>query len=146
MSNCGNLKNLEKKCICENIANFDKICVVENLADMWVIQSSNVFKGYFHILGGPSILGIKDNYDNKNLLIAPLKQRIKKNKINELIIATSATVEGQTTAHYVETLVKSENIKVTKLGQGLPVGGEIEQLDDGTLVSAFKSRTPITKE
>ena len=79
-------------------------------------------------------------------MIAPLKQRIKKHKINELIIATSATVEGQTTAHYVENLVKSENIKVTKLGQGLPVGGEIEQLDDGTLVSAFKSRTPITKE
>ena len=141
---CGNLKNLEKKCICENIENFDKICVVENLADMWVIQSSNVFKGYFHILGGTINSG--DGVSEKNLLIAPLKQRIKKNKINELIIATSATVEGQTTAHYVENLVKSENIKVTKLGQGLPVGGEIEQLDDGTLVSAFKSRTPITKE
>ena len=69
---------------------------------------------------------------------------VKKNNLKEVIIATSATIEGQTTAHYIEDLIKNDRIKITKLAQGLPVGGEIEQLDDGTLFSAFKNRVPVT--
>jgi recombination protein RecR len=142
--NCGNLKIMNKICICETNTAFDKICVVENLADMWVIESANIFKGYYHILGGT--LNSNENYEQKNLLIDSLLKRIKKNSLKEVIIATSATIEGQTTAHYIEDAVKNDNLKITKLAQGLPVGGEIEQLDDGTLFSAFKNRVPVTTD
>ena len=142
--NCGNLKIIDKVCICENEKQFDKICVVENLADMWVIESANIYKGYYHILGGT--LNSNENYEQKNLLIESLVRRIKKNSLKEVIIATSATIEGQTTAHYIEDAIKNDKITITKLAQGLPVGGEIEQLDDGTLYSAFKNRVPVTSE
>ena len=143
--NCGNLKLINSQCICEKSGNgYDKICVVENLADMWVIESSNIFKGHFHILGGT--INSNNNFSQKNLLIDSLINRIKKNNLKEVIIATSATVEGQTTAHYIEDSIKNNKIKISKLGQGLPVGGEIEQLDDGTLISAFKNRVPVSNE
>jgi len=142
--NCGNLKIIDKNCVCEGKSKFDKICVVENLADMWVIESANIFKGYYHILGGT--LNSDQSYEQKNLLIDSLLKRIKKNSLKEVIIATSATIEGQTTAHYIEDSIKGDSIKITKLAQGLPVGGEIEQLDDGTLFSAFKNRVPVTSE
>ena len=138
---CGNLKIIDKVCICSTENSYDKICVVENLADMWVIDSANIFKGYFHILGGT--LNSGENYEQKNLLINSLVKRIKKNNLKEVIIATSATVEGQTTAHYIEDTLKNGKIKITKLAQGLPVGGEIENLDDGTLISAFKNRKKL---
>ena len=142
--NCGNLKIMDKICVCESKNKFDKICVVENLADMWVIESANIFKGHYHILGGT--LNSDQSYEQKNLLIDSLAKRIKKNSLKEVIIATSATIEGQTTAHYIEDSIKSDKIKISKLAQGLPVGGEIEQLDDGTLFSAFKNRVPVTSE
>ena len=139
------MKLQQNKCICElEKNNYDKICIVENLADMWVIESSDVFKGHFHILGGT--INPNENYNQKNLLIDSLVKRIKNNNVKEVIIATSATVEGQTTAHYIEDIVKNGKIKVSKLGQGLPVGGEIEQLDDGTLISAFKNRVPVSND
>ena len=142
---CGNLKVVNQKCICETDNNsYDKICVVENLSDMWVIESANIYKGYFHILGGT--LNSDEKYEKKNLLIDSLVKRVKKNNLKEVIIATSATVEGQTTAHYIEDVIKNNKIKLSKLGQGLPVGGEIEQLDDGTLVSAFKNRVPVSSD
>ncbi len=142
--NCGNLKIMDQTCVCESKNKFDKICVVENLADMWVIESANIFKGYYHILGGT--LNSDQNYEQKNLLIDSLVKRIKRNSLKEVIIATSATIEGQTTAHYIEDSIKNDKIKISKLAQGLPVGGEIEQLDDGTLFSAFKNRVPVTSE
>ena len=141
--NCGNLKIIDKICLCEMKNNYDKICIVENLADMWVIDSAKIYKGHYHILGGT--INSQDNSENKNLLIKSLVNRIKKNNLKEVIIATSATIEGQTTAHYLEDLIKNDNIKITKLAQGLPVGGEIEQLDDGTLFSAFKNRVPVAE-
>ena len=139
---CGNLKILDKVCVCETQSQYDKICVVENLADMWVIKSANIYKGHYHILGGT--LNSNDHYEQNNLLIDSLVKRIKKNSLKEVIIATSATIEGQTTAHYIEDTIKNDKLKITKLAQGLPVGGEIEQLDDGTLFSAFKNRVPVT--
>ena len=141
-SECGNLKLIDKVCICSIDNSYEKICVVENLADMWVIDSANIYKGHYHILGGT--LNSNESYEKKNLLIESLVKRIKKNNLKEVIIATSATIEGQTTAHYIEDTIKNDKIKITKLSQGLPVGGEIEQLDDGTLFSAFKNRVPVT--
>ena len=139
---CGNLKIIDRICICSSDKSYDKICVVENLADMWVIDSANIYKGHYHILGGT--INSQDNSENKNVLVQSLINRVKKNNLKEVIIATSATIEGQTTAHYIEDLIKNDKIKITKLAQGLPVGGEIEQLDDGTLFSAFKNRVPVT--
>ena len=136
---CGSLKSNVDGCAnCENIKEkFNKICVVEDLADQWSIESSNIFQGYFHILGGTiSSVGQK----KENLLINSLVERVNTEKIEEVILATSATVEGQTTAYYIQDSLKNTKAKVTKLAQGLPVGGEIESLDDGTLFSAFKNR------
>ena len=139
---CGSLKsNIDGCTNCENTKEkFNKICVVEDLADQWSIESSNIFQGYFHILGGTiSSVGQK----KENLLINSLVERVNTEKIEEVILATSATVEGQTTAYYIQDSLKNTKAKVTKLAQGLPVGGEIESLDDGTLFSAFKNREKL---
>ena len=139
---CGSLKSSLNGCSnCENVKEkFNKICVVEDIADQWSIENSNIFKGYFHILGGTiSSVGQR----KEDLLVNSLVERVIKDKIEEVILATSATVEGQTTAYYIQNSLKKTNVKVTKLAQGLPVGGEIESLDDGTLFSAFKNRSKI---
>ena len=139
---CGTLKSNSSGCLnCENTKNkFTKICVVEDIADQWSIENSNIFQGYFHILGGTiSSAGNK----KEDLLINSLIERVKKDEIDEVILATSATVEGQTTAFYIQDSLKDTDVKITKLAQGLPVGGEIESLDDGTLLSAFKNRSKI---
>ena len=139
---CGSLKSKDSGCNnCENISKkYSKICVVENIADQWSIENTKIFNGYFHILGGPISASLNKDQD---LLINSLVSRVKKENIEEVIVATSATVEGQTTAFYIEDKLKDTNVKITKLAQGLPVGGEIESLDDGTLHSAFKNRTTI---
>tara|TARA_S200000501_G_C20785234_1_gene726876 strand:+ start:231 stop:848 length:618 start_codon:yes stop_codon:yes gene_type:complete len=142
---CGILKPTSVECSYDNCQiiekKYDKICVVENISDQWSIESSSIFKGYFHILGGTiSSAGSKKD----DLLINSLVERVKKDKIDEVILATSATVEGQTTAYYIQDSLKDTKAKVTKLAQGLPVGGEIESLDDGTLYSAFKFRSDLS--
>ena len=139
---CGSLKSKTIGCNnCENLnQKFNKICVVENIADQWSIEASSVYQGYFHILGGT----ISSNTNNKDeLLIGSLVERVKKEKIEEVILATSATIEGQTTAFYIQDSFKDVNVRISKLAQGLPVGGEIESLDDGTLFSAFKNRSNL---
>ncbi|HIF61828.1 MAG TPA: recombination protein RecR [Candidatus Pelagibacter sp.] len=140
---CGNLKSGNSNCICSN-KNYEQICVVENIADMWVIQGSGIYKGHYHILGGtlPSL----ESKKNDGLLISSLINRVRQNPIKEVILATSATIEGQTTAHYIQDSLKDMKVKVSKLAQGLPVGGEIEFLDDGTLFSAFKNRGPVVSD
>ena len=142
---CGVLKSSKDECNGFNNCSylqkkFSKICVVENIADQWSIESTNIFRGYFHILGG-TISGSLDK--SQKLIVDSLKERVKKQNIEEVILATSATVEGQTTAYYIEESLKNINVKISKLAQGLPVGGEIENLDDGTLFSAFKNRTQL---
>ena len=121
----------------------NKICVVESIADQWSIESSNIFDGYFHILGGTISSSGKKKED---LLISSLVKRVKDRKIDEVIIATSATVEGQTTAYYIQESLNETKVKISKLAQGLPVGGEIENLDDGTLYSAFKNRAGLNSD
>jgi len=144
-NSCGSLKSNSTGCInCENTKEkFNKICVVEDIADQWSIENSNIFKGYFHILGGTiSSVGQR----KEDLLINSLVERVNKDQIEEVIVATSATVEGQTTAYYIQESLKKTKVKVTKLAQGLPVGGEIESLDDGTLFSAFKNRSNLNSD
>ena len=141
-NSCGSLKSNLSGCVnCENTKNkHSKICVVEDIADQWSIENSNIFQGYFHILGGTiSSVGQR----KEDLLVDSLVERVNKEKIEEVILATSATVEGQTTAYYVQDSLKNLDVKITKLAQGLPVGGEIESLDDGTLFSAFKNRSNL---
>ncbi|MDC3187552.1 recombination mediator RecR [Candidatus Pelagibacter sp.] len=141
-NSCGSLKSNLSGCVnCENTKNkYSKICVVEDIADQWSIENSNIFQGYFHILGGTiSSVGQR----KEDLLVDSLVERVNKEKIEEVILATSATVEGQTTAYYIQDSLKNLDVKITKLAQGLPVGGEIESLDDGTLFSAFKNRSNL---
>ena len=141
-NSCGSLKSNTVGCLnCESVKEkFDKICVVEDIADQWSIENSNIYRGYFHILGG-TIASV--GHRKEDLLINSLIERVNKGKIEEFILATSATVEGQTTAYYIQEKLKNSNVKITKLAQGLPVGGEIESLDDGTLFSAFKNRSKL---
>ena len=136
LSGCNNCENLTKK--------LNKICVVEDIADQWSIENSSVYQGYFHILGGT--ISNSNSQRKEDLLIDSLVKRVINENIEEVIIATSATVEGQTTAFYIQDKLKSTKANITKLAQGLPVGGEIENLDDGTLVSAFKNRHELNRQ
>ena len=141
---CGTLKSNINPCNnCEDVnKKYNKICVVENISDQWAIESSSIFQGYYHILGG-TISDSTNGNNRENLLINSLIERIKNEDIDEVILATSATVEGQTTAFYIQDSLKNTNVKISKLAQGLPVGGEIETSDDGTLISAFKNRREL---
>jgi recombination protein RecR len=143
-NSCGNFKTNKIECNCSNKNNYEQICVVENVADMWALESTNVYSGQYHILGGT--LSAINGVNPEDLLIGSLVNRIKANSVKEVILATSATIEGQTTAHYIKDSIKNLNVKVTKLAHGLPVGGEIEYLDDGTLFSAFKYRSSLNSD
>ena len=145
---CGAIKSSSANCTikkCHYINNsYEQLCIVENIADMWAMEATNIYKGHYHILGGT--LSALNGSDPDTLLINSLIERVKKNNVKEVIIATSATIEGQTTAHYINDSLKSHNVKITKLAHGLPVGSEIEYLDDGTLFSAFKYRNSISEK
>ena len=141
---CGNLKSMNANCICLS-KKYDQICVVENIADMWVIESTGIYKGHYHILGG-TLPSFEMKNTGNGLLIESLVNRVKKNSIKEVILATSASVEGETTSHYISDSLKNEKVKITRLAKGVPVGGEIEFLDDGTLYSAFKNRAPMASD
>ena len=141
---CGNLKSTNLNCICVS-KKYDQICVVENIADMWVIQGSGIYNGHFHILGG-TLPSFENNNSGNGLLIDSLVSRVEENPIKEVIIATSASIEGETTSHYISDSLKNTKVKITRLAKGVPVGGEIEFLDDGTLLSAFKNRAPIVSD
>ena len=141
---CGNLKSTNSNCSCTK-NKYDQICVVENIADMWVIESTGIYKGHYHILGG-TLPTFEGKSSGNGLLIESLVNRVKKNSVKEVILATSASVEGETTSHYISDSLKNTKVKITRLAKGVPVGGEIEFLDDGTLYSAFKNRTPIVND
>ena len=131
---CNNCQIVEKK--------FKKICVVEQISDQLAVENSNVATDcYFHVLGGT--LSSSNKERKEDLLISSLVKRVTKDQIEEVIIATSATVEGQTTAYYIQEELKNLNVKVSKLGQGISIGSSVEDLEDGTLLSAFKNRTEI---
>jgi recombination protein RecR len=142
--NCGNLKSINSNCVCSS-KKYDQICVVENIADMWVIQSSGIYKGHYHVLGG-TLPSFESKNSGNGLLLESLVNRVKKDSVKEVIIATSASIEGETTSHYISDSLKNTKVKITRLAKGVPVGGEIEFLDDGTLFSAFKNRAPMASD
>ena len=139
---CGNIDLNEICSICsDENRNKLSICIVENVPDLWAVERSGIYKGMYHVLGG--VLSAIDGINPEELNIPLLEERIKESKEIEIIIAISATLDGQTTAHYLSKVINKYGNKITKLAQGLPVGGEIESLDDGTLFSAFKNRTNL---
>jgi len=143
--NCGSLKSNFNGCNnCENNKNkYNKICVVENIADQWSVEVSSVYQGYFHILGGT--ISSSNSEKKEDLLINSLVERVKKDNIEEVILALSSTLEGQMTAFYIQDSLKNTNVKITKLAQGISIGQMVENLDDGTLIQAFKNRQSFKK-
>ncbi|MCE3255623.1 MAG: recR [Rickettsiaceae bacterium] len=136
---CGNLDSFEICSICSNKSRDESlICVVEEVSDLWAIEKSGVFKGKYHILGG--VLSAINGKGPGDLNIATLVDRIKKTAPKEIILATNSTMEGQTTAFYLLELLKEFDVKISKLTSGIPIGSELDYLDEGTLGVAFKTR------
>lgn len=140
---CGNVDVfLQQACpICSDITRkHDVICIVESVSDLWAIERTSCFRGQYHVLNG--LLSSIDGRGPEFLRLDRLKERCVKNSVNEIIIALSATVEGQTTDHYIKSFFPKESgIKITSLARGIPVGGELDYLDDGTLFTAFSERS-----
>ncbi|HVY02046.1 MAG TPA: toprim domain-containing protein, partial [Caulobacterales bacterium] len=117
------------------------ICVVAEVGDVWALERAGAFKGRYHVLGG--VLSALDGVKPEDLRIGKLIERASDPKVREVIIALSATIDGQTTAHYLTERLAGANVSVTRLAHGVPVGGELELLDDGTLLAALSSRRPF---
>lgn len=139
--NCGNVGTTELCDICtaEKRAN-GQICVVEDVADLWAMERAQVFKGRYHVLGGT--LSALDQIGPEQLRIPKLIDRIDTESITEVILAVGATVDGQTTAHYIADQLETR-VRLTSLAQGVPIGGELDYLDDGTITAALNARKDI---
>jgi recombination protein RecR len=136
---CGNLGGSDPCEICNDQGrDRSQICVVEDIADLWALERSNAYRGLYHVLGGT--LSALEGIRPADLHIENLIERVKSNKTKEVILALNATVEGQATVHYLADGLAPTGAIVSKLAQGLPVGGELDYLDDGTLTAAFKAR------
>ena len=136
---CGNFDTNNPCSICtDSRRDISVICVVESVADLWALERTASFKGGYHILGG--ILSPLDGVGPQDLNISTLIKRASKENVDEVILATSATVDGKTTAHYIADRLKNCRVKVSELAHGIPVGGELDYLDDGTLSAALKER------
>lgn len=137
---CGNLDTIEPCAICRDPErDATAICVVEDLADLWALERTGAFRGRYHVLGGT--LSALDGIGPEDLTIDRLIARVKPGQ--ELILALNATVEGQTTAHYIADRFADAEVKLSRLAQGVPIGGELDYLDDGTLTAALKSRRAL---
>lgn len=139
---CGNLDTSSPCTICQDLnRQKTQICVVRDVADLWAIERSGVYRGYYHVLGG--LLSALDGIGPDELQIEPLFQKATHQTDTEIIMALPATVEGQTTAHYLLDRLENLPCTVSTLSRGVPVGGELDYLDDGTLQMAFKARRKI---
>lgn len=139
---CGNLDTSDPCHICtDGRRDASVICVVEELADLWAIERCNLFRGRYHVLGGT--LSALDDRGPGQLNIESLMARVQGGEVKEIILATNATLEGQTTAHYLTTRLAPYNLSISRLAQGIPMGGELDYLDDGTLGAALKARLPF---
>ena len=138
---CGNLDTASPCALCRDTRRDPAVlCVVEDVADLWALERAGVFKGRYHVLGG--VLSALDGVTPDKLNVAPLLSRVVSG-VDEVILAMNATVEGQTTAHYLMDALAPTNVKVTRLAHGVPVGGELDYLDEGTLSAAFTARRPL---
>ena len=138
---CGNLDVADVCAVCTDPRRDDTvICVVETVGDLWALERAGAFKGRYHVLGG--VLSALDGVGPEDLNIAGLAERASGSQTREVILALNATVDGQTTAHFLSDKLAGAGVDITTLARGVPVGGELDYLDDGTLSAAFRSRRP----
>lgn len=141
-SQCGNLDTIDPCAICrDEKRDATTLVVVEDVGDLWALERAGASRGRYHVLGG--VLSALDGVGPEDLTVAALVRRVQDAQIREVILAMNATVEGQTTAHYVADRLANLGCSVTRLAHGVPVGGELDHLDDGTLVAALKSRRSL---
>ena len=139
---CGNFDTVQPCAVCQAGGRDDAlVCVVEDVPDLWALERGGAFRGRYHVLGG--VLSAIDGITPDDLNIPSLVTRVEAGGIREVILALNATVDGQTTAHYVAELLEGKGVSVTRLAHGVPVGGELDHLDDGTLAAALRSRRDI---
>jgi len=141
-STCGNVDTRDPCTICIDPRRDDKsLCVVEEVSDLWALDRSRLFPGRFHVLGGR--LAALEGVRPEDLAIEPLLRRVEAGGIDEVVLAMNATLEGQTTAHYLAERLERFPVRLTQLAHGLPVGGELDYLDEGTLAQALRARRPV---
>ena len=140
---CGNVDTTNPCGICADPRRDQRaLCVVEDVADLWALDRARLFPGRYHVLGGR--LSALDGIGPGDLAIAPLLARVAAGGIDEVVLAMNATLEGQTTAHYIAERLEGLPVRVTQLAHGLPVGGELDYLDEGTLAQALRARRPVS--
>ena len=139
---CGNVDTQNPCGVCTDPKrDVRSLCVVEEVADLWALDRSRLFTGRYHVLGGR--LSALDGVRPEDLTIGPLIQRVSGGGIDEVVLAMNATLEGQTTAHYIAERLEGLPVRITQLAHGLPVGGELDYLDEGTLAQALRARRPV---
>jgi recombination protein RecR len=139
---CGNVDTVEPCGICRDQRRDTRmLCVVEDVPDLWALERSRLFPGRYHVLGGR--LSALDGVRPEDLNMASLLARVEAGGIDEVVLAMNATLDGQTTAHYLAERLEAKPVRITQLAHGLPVGGELDYLDDGTLAQALRARRPV---
>lgn len=139
---CGNMDTITPCAVCaDETRNKSLVCVVQDVADLWALERAGAFRGVYHVLGG--VLSALDGIGPDELEIDSLVRKVSAGGISEVILALPATVEGQTTAHYLTDRLEGLGVKISALSRGVPVGGELDYLDDGTLQMAFKARREV---
>ncbi|MBB4085002.1 recombination mediator RecR [Sphingomonas carotinifaciens] len=139
---CGNIDTANPCAICADGRRDDRaLCVVEEVADLWALERSRLFPGRFHVLGGR--LSALEGVRPEDLSIDHLVRRVEAGGVDEVVLAMNATLEGQTTAHYIAERIERFPVRITQLAHGLPVGGELDYLDEGTLAQALRARRPV---
>lgn len=141
-TNCGNVDTCDPCTICADPArDRSVICVVEEVGDLWALERAAAMKGQYHVLGGT--LSALDGVGPDDLNISGLIERAEAEEVKEVVLAVNATVDGQTTAHYITDRLEGCGVDVSRLAHGVPVGGELDYLDEGTLAAAMRSRRPV---
>ncbi len=139
---CGNIDTVDPCTICNGPKrDHGVICVVEDVADLWALERTAAYKGLYHVLGGT--LSALDGVGPDDLKLPQFLTRVKDGEVGEVVLALSATVDGQTTSHYIAERLSEHGVNVTALAHGVPVGGELDYLDEGTLTTALKARRPV---
>ncbi|MGB3711671.1 MAG: recombination mediator RecR [Erythrobacter sp.] len=142
-ANCGNVDTRDPCGICvDPKRDARSLCVVEDVADVWALDRARLFQGRYHVLGGR--LSALDGIGPEDLNVAALMDRVADGAVDEVVLAMNATLEGQTTAHYLAERLEEHKVRITQLAHGLPVGGELDYLDEGTLAQALRARRPVS--
>jgi recombination protein RecR len=139
---CGNIDTIDPCTICSGPKrDHSMICVVEDVADLWALERTIAYRGLYHVLGGT--LSALDGVGPEDLKMPVFLDRVRHEKVTEVVLALSATVDGQTTAYYIAERLVNQDVSVTAIAHGVPVGGELDYLDEGTLTTALRARRPV---